>query len=113
MYLRRKNRNLKEEMTLKKRIPVIFAAVCMALGVILIPQMSATSVSPVAKASPAVGLPDLIVRSDVLRDHWVVRIEDLPADFCSVIEGEVTPGTRKLVRFTVTTPNIGTADIFV
>jgi hypothetical protein len=59
------------------------------------------------------GTPDLIVRSDVLRDHWVVRIEDLPADFCSVIEGEITPGTHKLVRFTVTTPNIGTGDIFV
>lgn len=59
------------------------------------------------------GMPDLIVRSDVLRDHWVVRIEDLPADFCSVIEGEITPGTHKLVRFTVTTPNIGTGDIFV
>jgi hypothetical protein len=75
--------------------------------------MSASFVSPVAKASLQQGKPDLIVRSDVLRDHWLVRIEDLPAEFCSVEEGGITPGTRKLVRFTVTTPNIGNADVFV
>ena len=55
--------------------------------------------------------PDLIVRSDILARHWVVRDEDLPANFCSVIEGGVTPGLRRLIRFTVTTPNIGDADI--
>ena len=32
------------------------------------------------------GLPDLIVSSD-LGQQWVVRIEDLPATFCSVEEG--------------------------
>jgi hypothetical protein len=57
--------------------------------------------------------PDLIVRSDVLRDHWLVRVEDLPATFCSVEEGGITPGTHTLLRFTVTTPNVGTGDIFV
>jgi lysyl oxidase len=58
-------------------------------------------------------LPDLIVRQDVLLHHWVVRVEDLPASFCSVVEGEIEPGEHSLVRFTVTTPNIGSADIFV
>ena len=58
------------------------------------------------------GLPDLIV-SDNLGSQWVTRIEDLPASFCSVEEGNVTPGTHKLVRFTVTTPNIGNADLFL
>ncbi|MFP5265089.1 MAG: lysyl oxidase family protein [Blastocatellia bacterium] len=96
---------------MKKQIPIFMAAICLAMGVTLAPQMCATFAS--ATVSPQQGLPDLIVRSDVLRDHWVVRIEDLPAEFCSVEEGGITPGTRKLVRFTVTTPNIGTADIFV
>lgn len=59
------------------------------------------------------GVPDLIVRSDVLRNHWLVRIEDLPAEFCSVEEGGITPGVHALLRFTVTTPNIGTGDIAV
>lgn len=59
------------------------------------------------------GTPDLIVRSDVLAHQWVVRDENLPANFCSVIEGGVTPGVRRLVRFTVMTPNVGDADIHI
>ena len=59
------------------------------------------------------GLPDLIVRPDMLANQWVVRDENLPADFCSVIEGGVTPGVRRIIRFTVMTPNVGTADIFL
>jgi hypothetical protein len=58
------------------------------------------------------GTPDLIV-SNMLGQQWVVRDENLPASFCSVIEGGVTPGIRKIIRFTVTTPNIGDADIYI
>src|SRR5258706_6675035 len=58
------------------------------------------------------GLPDLIVSSN-LGQQWVVRTEDLPATFCSVEEGGITPGTHTLVRFTVTTPNIGDADLYL
>jgi len=61
----------------------------------------------------AQGLPDLIVDQATLRQHWVTRLENLPADFCSVQEGEITPGERLLIRFTVGTPNIGSADLFV
>lgn len=59
------------------------------------------------------GLPDLIVDQASLRQHWVVRTENLPATFYSVIEGDVTPGERELLRFTVSTPNIGDADLVV
>jgi Lysyl oxidase len=63
---------------------------------------------------PNVGeLPDLIVDSKATQNNWINRVEDLPADFCSVIEGGVTPGTHTLLRFTVTTPNIGKGDVFV
>src|SRR5712691_2359702 len=55
--------------------------------------------------------PDLIVDQKRLLQNWVVRVEDLPANFCSVQEGNVTPGERTLLRFTVSTPNIGTADV--
>jgi hypothetical protein len=56
------------------------------------------------------GTPDLIV-SDNLGSQWVVRVEDFPASFCSVQEGDVNPGTHTVVRFTVTTPNIGVGDL--
>ena len=60
-----------------------------------------------------VGLPDLVVDAKSTQNNWLVRVENLPANFCSVIEGGVTPGERTLLRFTVTTPNIGDADVFV
>lgn len=56
-------------------------------------------------------LPDLIVREDVLHHQWVVRDENLAPTACSVQEGEITPGVHRLVRFTVMTPNVGSADI--
>ena len=59
------------------------------------------------------GLPDLIVDSKATQNNWLTRVEDFPANFCSVQEGGVTPGTHAVLRFTVTTPNIGNADVFV
>jgi hypothetical protein len=53
----------------------------------------------------------LIVDQKRLLQNWVVRDEKLPASFCSVEEGGITPGEHTLLRFTVSTPNIGTADI--
>jgi len=42
-----------------------------------------------------------------------VRDEKLSAAACSVEEGGITPGEHTLIRFTVSTPNIGTADLEV
>ena len=56
-------------------------------------------------------LPDLIVDSKSTQNNWLVRVEDFPADFCSVQEGGVQPGTHTVIRFTVTTPNIGVGDL--
>jgi hypothetical protein len=60
-----------------------------------------------------VGTPDLIVDQSKLRQHWIVRVEDFVAGDCAVEEGEITPGEHTIVRFTVSTPNIGDADLFV
>jgi hypothetical protein len=81
-------------------------ALCLALVVI-----AATALAD--RPSARTAMPDLIVRGDILSQQWVVRDENLPANFCSVQEGNVTPGVRRLVRFTVMTPNIGSADINV
>jgi hypothetical protein len=92
-----------------KRIALRMRTIAVALGV---------TVSGLAlagdKSSPDLdGLPDLIVRRDMLEAQWVVRVERLSPTACSVIEGGVQPGERKLVRFTVGTANVGDADIFV
>jgi len=60
-----------------------------------------------------VGTPDLIVDSDKLATSWIIHDELLPASFCSVQEANITPGEHRTLRFTVTTPNIGDADIFI
>jgi hypothetical protein len=65
----------------------------------------------VAPAVHAQGLPDLIVRPDIISSQWLVRDENLPADACSVIEGGVQPGVHRIARFTVMTANVGDADI--
>src|SRR5882724_5417603 len=57
------------------------------------------------------GLPDLTVDAKKLAHSWLIRVED--ASQCSIIEGGVSPGTHRVLRFTATTPNIGTADVFV
>ena len=93
-------------------IPLLFAAACVSAdrptGV-----QDGNQPAPDQNAIDTDGLPDLIVDSKATQNNWLVRVEDFPADFCSVIEGGVTPGTHTVVRFTVTTPNIGNADVFV
>ena len=58
------------------------------------------------------GTPDLIVDARKLATSWVVYYEDVP-NVCSAQEGGVDPGFHHLLRFTVTTPNIGTADVYI
>ena len=70
---------------------------------------AAGSATPPSAAPPQ---PDLIVRGDILARQWVVRDENI-GQVCSAEEGNVTPGLRRIVRFTVMTPNIGSADISV
>src|SRR5499426_398873 len=99
---------------IKIRFSVILATICLILGLALLQHVSPYS-TPSAKDSKSKAkqtpLPDLIVDQARLRQHWVVRVEDLPASFCSVEEGGITPGEHTLVRFTVGTPNIGDADL--
>src|SRR2546422_7887719 len=59
------------------------------------------------------GTPDLIVDSKDLATSWVVYDQELKESFCTLQEGGVPPGTHRVLRFTVTTPNIGDADIAI
>jgi len=91
---------------LKIRSLLVLLSLCVAIGI------SWLAYSTRGSATTLDG-PNLSVRSDVLGSQWVVRDENITANSCSAIEGEVTPGLRKLVRFTVMTPNTGNQDIFV
>ena len=59
------------------------------------------------------GTADLVVDAAKLASSWVISTEFLSSNLCSVQEGDVPPGTRRLLRFTVTTPNVGDADVFI
>lgn len=59
------------------------------------------------------GTPDLIVDSKKLATSWVVYEQDLKEGFCSLAEYGVTPGYHRVLRMTVTTPNIGDADLYI
>lgn len=80
------------------------------IALVLLPTALAFTLHK-SRASAPTALPDLIVDQKRLLQNWVVRDEKLPASFCSVQEGGVTPGEHTLLRFTVSTPNIGTADV--
>lgn len=59
------------------------------------------------------GTPDLVVDARVLASSWVISDEYLSPNLCSVQEGDVPPGDRRLLRFTVETPNQGDADVAI
>lgn len=58
-------------------------------------------------------MPDLIVDARRLAASWLILEETIEATSCNVVEGGVAPGVHRLLRFTVTTPNVGTGDVFV
>jgi Lysyl oxidase len=57
------------------------------------------------------GTSDLIVDQKILQNHWIVRDESFLADDCAAVEGGISSGEHRVLRFAVSTPNIGTADI--
>ncbi len=57
------------------------------------------------------GCPDLVTDPDKMRPFTQIRT--FSSSSCDVIEGHTQPGTRKLVRFTFTTPNHGDGDLIV
>lgn len=55
----------------------------------------------------------MIVDRLELAASWVIYEEEFLPTFCSVIEGGFPAGVHKVLRFTVKTPNIGDADLFL
>lgn len=59
------------------------------------------------------GTPDLIVDQRMLAASWVVHEETFAGNGCTAIEGGFAGGTYLTLRFSVSTPNIGDADIAI
>ena len=59
------------------------------------------------------GMPDLIVNQQKLANSWVIYEETFSPTGCTAIEGGFPGGTHRTLRFTVSTPNIGDADVFL
>jgi hypothetical protein len=105
-----------------KRLTVILSLVFLAIGLVAFPDTNKHSASIASASStdddddrvfPTRGGPDLIVDTKLSKRNWIVRTENLSPTACSVVEGNITPGNRALLRFTVGTPNIGDADLVV
>jgi Lysyl oxidase len=102
-----------------KRLTVLVAALAVATCTPGGPDPSLGPTPPIAAQAAALepdagGLPDLIVDTKRLETSWHVSDQDLnKQDACSLIEGGVAAGTHRVLRFTVTTPNVGTADLVV
>jgi hypothetical protein len=80
-------------------------------------QHTCVAIPPGNDAGIGVGqcaLPDLTLDQDRLTNELGVGMTNFSAQGCSVMEGCVTgPGLRRLLHFSVMTPNIGTADMYL
>ena len=59
------------------------------------------------------GLANFIVDSARLASSWTLGSDYVEAGSCTSIEYGISPGTHRVLRFTVSTPNIGDADAVV
>ena len=57
--------------------------------------------------------PDLVVDPKMLRENWIVHVEDFTSTQCDAVEGGISAGQHPVMRFSVSTPNIGDAPVAV
>ena len=57
------------------------------------------------------GCPDLVTDPETMSPQ--VQVKNIKPSDCQVVEGSTQPGTRRLLRFTFTTPNVGNGDLIV
>jgi hypothetical protein len=70
---------------------------------------SGVSLTATYSGTPSDGKPDIIVWASALNPR--ITTETFAAGACEIEEGTITAGTKKLLRFTTQTRNIGTADL--
>jgi Lysyl oxidase len=88
---------------MRRRVLVCLMGATAALGVS----------SGAAHAQQAAAMPDLIVDSKSLSQNLIVRTESFTATQCDSVEDGITAGKHLIMRFTVSTPNIGSAPLVI
>ena len=71
---------------MKQRIAILLGILALAIGTSFTLHKVRAAAAPTAK-------PDLIVDQKRLLQNWVVREENLPANFCSVIRTKIQSAT--------------------
>jgi hypothetical protein len=95
------------------------AAICLSLSATIFLSSPAGAQEPASLCETRVtcsdprGCPDLVVDPNILRRDLMILKERFRDDDCSVIEGEVVAGRRKLLLFTSNTPNLGRGDLII
>ena len=88
-----------------------------ALGLLLaIPALAMIAPTTIADHPPQVpclvlACPDIVV--DGSRFDPFIQVRTFSPTNCNVVEGMSQPGTRTLLRFTFTTPNVGAGDLVI
>lgn len=95
-----------------RRLVALAAAVVLIVQIALIGPSAGAGAQTAEEGPDLDGTPNLMVRRDLGR-QWVVTDELMEAGSCQAVEGGITPGTRRVLRFTVMVANIGDADIVV
>jgi hypothetical protein len=97
-------------MRLRLAAGLVAAATLAACGSV---DRAGVSVPQFAHVQDLDGTPDLIVDAQKLATSWVVYDQELKESFCSIEEANLAPGVYRVLRFTVNTPNVGDADVFI
>jgi hypothetical protein len=98
------------------RLTTCVTTLCLLSAVACTGTDNTASIEPAISASRVgdfTGAPDLIVDVHTLSASWVVYDHTLREGECSLIEEHLSPGQYRLLRFTVGTPNVGTADLYI
>lgn len=77
------------------------------------PSRSIAPSSSAARVGDFDGVPDIVVDVHALAKSWVVYDHTIRENACSLAEENLVSGQYRLLRFTVGTPNVGTADLFI
>lgn len=95
------------------RLHVAFGIIVLVLAACSPAERNVVSAPQFAHQQDLEGTPDLIVDAKKLATSWVIYDQELKESFCSIAEGGLAPGRYKVLRFTVNTPNVGDADVFI
>ncbi len=95
-------------------VSMISVLLSMLLGIIFVPTAAFAQTGTCATVISGQALPDLIVDPVALRNALVVTTEKFSQTQCAVVEGCVSSrGQHQLLRFAVSTPNMGSGDLVI